>query len=195
LFDGLTFKVADREERTRAIELQRLVYSGDVGHIPQDEFDENGHYLVVTDANRNIIGAFRIVGPEHRPFDLERFVDLSQLIGAERLVGLIGRLCIRHADRNVTRRALLPAGMMRLAFVFSAKHGFTDLVMYTFDHLLNFYRAAFFQPLNLDFYHPGYGCRMHVMHLDLVDLESRLARSRHPMGRFLFGSSSLNIVM
>ena len=63
--------------------------------------------------------------------------------------------------------------MLKLAYAFSWKQGFTDLVMYTFAHLVGFYRGALFEPLNLTFQHPGYGCEMHVMRLDLIAAERR----------------------
>lgn len=195
MFDGLTFKVADLVERAEALELQREVYGGDVGHVPHDEFDEQGYYLIAHDREREVVAAFRVVGPEQRPFDIERFVDLSPLIAADRSVALVGRLCIRHSHRNVSRKSILPVAMMKLAFVFARKHGFTDFVMYTFPHLLNFYRRAFFRTVDLTFEHPGYRCRMHVMHLDLIDLDTRLSQSREPMARLLCGPDSFNILV
>lgn len=195
MFDGLTFKVADPRERAQAFELQREVYGVDVGHIPHDDFDERAYYLIAQDRKQEVVAAFRVVGPEQRPFDLERFVDLSPLIAADRSVALVGRLCIRHSYREVSRKLILPVAMMKLAFVFARKHSFTDFVMYTFPHLLNFYRRAFFRTIDLTFEHPGYCCRMHVMHLDLIDLERQLSQSREPMARLLCGPDTLKILV
>ena len=195
MFDGLTFKVADPIERAQAFELQREVYGGDVGHVPHDDFDERAHYLIAHDRKPEVVAAFRVVGPDQRPFDLERFVDLSPLIASDRSVALVGRLCIHRSHRDVKRKAILPVAMMKLAFAFAQKQGFTDLVMYTFPHLLNFYRRAFFRAVDLTFEHPGYRCRMYVMHLDMIDLEMRLSQSSEPMARFLREPGSLSILV
>lgn len=195
MFDGLTFKVANPLERSWALQLEREVYEGDVGHAPHDKHDDRADYLIAHDANGKIIASFRVVGPEQRPFDLETFVNLSPLIASDRSVALVGRLCIRHSHRDVSRRAFLPAGIMKLAFTFARKRSITDFVMYTFPHLLNFYRCAFFHTLNLTFEHPGYRRTMHVMHLDLIDLEQRLSQSREPMARLLFGTDSIKLLI
>jgi predicted GNAT family N-acyltransferase len=195
LFDGLTFKLADPVERAQAFDLQREVYGGDVGHVPHDEYDQRADYLIAHDVNGEVVAAFRVVGPEQRPFDLEKFVDLSAVIAQDRSVALVGRLCIRHSHRDVSRKAFLPAGIMKLAFTFARKRGITDFVMYTFPHLVNFYRSAFFRTLNLTFEHPGYRCTMHVMHLDLIDLEQRLSQSREPIARLLFGPNSMKVLI
>jgi len=193
--ERLSFKVANSDEREQALALQREVYAGDVGHVPSDAFDESAHYLVAVDSTREVIGMFRMVGPEHRPFDLERFVDLSAHIAPERQVALIGRLCIREDHRDVSRSFNVPIGLFQLALRFSGQHGFTDLIMYTFPHLLNFYRTAYFQCLNLSFAHPGYGCEMHVMRLDLVDVAREYVHSAEPMARLLFGRKLPNVLL
>ena len=195
MFDGLTFKVANPVERSWALKLQREVYEGDVGHVPHDGYDDRAHYLIAQDVDGKVIASFRVVGPEQRPFDLEAFVDLSPLIASDRSVALVGRLCIRHSHRDVSRKAFLPAGIMKLALTFARNRGITDFVMYTFPHLLNFYRCAFFHTLDLTFEHPGYRRTMHVMHLDLIDLEHRLSQSPEPMARLLFGTDSIKLVL
>jgi len=195
LFEGLTFKVADATERLQAFDLQRKVYGEDVGHVPSDEFDERAHYLVAHDSDHEVVAAFRVVGPDLRPFDLEDYVDLSPYVAPDRRVALVGRLCIRHDHRRVSKRGMLPIGMLKLAFAFSQKCAFTDFVMYTFPDLVAFYRSALFHPLGLSFIHPGYQCRMHVMHLDLIDLKPRMSGSRSPMAQLLLSVSPPNFVV
>ena len=195
MLDNFTFKVADPVERLAALRLQAQVYAEDTGHVPADQFDESGFYFVAVTQETEIVASFRMVGPEQRPFDIERFVDLSPFLAADRSPALIGRLCIRHDHRSVSRKVFLPLGMLKLAYAFSWKHGFTDLVMYTFPHLLGFYRGALFQPLNLTFQHPGYGCAMHVMHLDLIDVERRRISSEDPSLQRLLSAEGYNILV
>lgn len=195
LFEGLTFKVADVGERARAIDLRRRVYAEDVGHVEMDDLDERAHHLVCHDDSGEVIAALRVVLFDDRPFDIEHFVALDGLIPSDRFPAEIGRYCVRNDHRRVTRNHFVQLGMLKLAYAFARKRGATDFLMYTFGHLLDFYRGAFFQLLDVAFEHPGYSQQMYVMRLDLVDFENRYSQSQQPVARLLFKTNFPNIIV
>lgn len=194
MFEGLTFKLAEGGELARALDLQRAVYTADLGHVPRDGFDERAYHLIAYEASGRLVAVVRIVGPDQRPFDVERFVNLSDFIPAVRTPALIGRLCIRHDQRGVSKSSFIPLGMLKLACAFARKRGFTDFVMYTYPNLIAFYRGASFRRLGVTFEHPDWGT-VHLMHLDLIDLEARCADSRASMARLLFATDLPNFLV
>ena len=121
LLEGLTFKVADAAERPLALALRREVYHEEFGHLPVDDLDERAYHLVARSENGEIIATLRIVGPEQRPFDIERYVDLGAFFPAERSLALVGGLCIGRDYRSVTRTRFLPIGMFKLAYAFERR--------------------------------------------------------------------------
>lgn len=194
MFEGLTFRVAEGIERTRTLQLRRDVYLEELGYDPIDEYDEGAPQLVAVRADGQVVGAFRIVMPSQRPLEIERFVDLSEIVPPGRAVGQSGGLWIRPDYRRVTSRALLPLGMIKLAYTFARKHGITDLVMRTpVPALRVFYRRAYFRDLDhLNFEHPVCG-KVCVMHLDLLCLERDQSQLEDPIARFLFLTDLANV--
>lgn len=194
VFEGVTLKVADGEERSRALELRRRIYAEELGFDPIDDYDAEAPQLVAIDAHQDLIGAFRIVMPWQRPLELERFVDLSEVLPAGRSPGQVGALWIRPDHRRISSRGFLPLAMLKLAYEFARKHAITDFVMRTpVVALRDFYGRAFFRPLDhLNFRHPVCGW-VHVMHLDLVELEALHSKSQDPIARLLFATDMPNI--
>ena len=118
-----------------------------------------------------MVAASRLVGPECRPFEFERYADLASLIGPQTHVGLVGRFCVAHEFRRVPESLWLHLGMLKLMYLVAKKEGITCLVMYTFGHLLTFYRGAYFEPLDVTFFHSGYDQHMHLMRLNIETFE------------------------
>jgi hypothetical protein len=194
VFDGLAFRVAAGEERTRALELQHQVYAEDLGHVPEDSFDARAHFLVACADNGGVVAVFRLVGPEQRPFDLEAFVNVKEILAPGRIPALVGRLCIRRDHRNISKHMFLQIGLFKLAYAFAEKRGITDLLLYTYPKLIAFYRGALFNLVNRTFEHPDWGT-VHLMHLDLLGLEARCAQSRNRLARLLFATDVPNLVV
>jgi predicted GNAT family N-acyltransferase len=194
LFEGLTFRVAKGLDRPRAMELLRHVYVEAYGHVPNDGLDEQAHFLVVALADGQLAATVRVLGPEQRPFDLESSVPLSQFVSGDRCIAEIGRLCIRTDYRSIRKSTFIQFGMLKLAYAFARKRGITDFVMYTYPELIDFYRRALFELVDVTFTHPDWG-DVHVMRLDLLSLETRFSGSDTPLGRILFSSDMSNFIV
>jgi predicted GNAT family N-acyltransferase len=194
VFGSLVFKVADAGERLRALELRRRVYEAELGHDGIDEFDDAAHQLIVCETGGEIVAALRVVGPEQRPFDLEKFLAISTEITANRSVGEVSRFCVRAEYRQIRKDQFIQLGMFKLLYEFAHLHSLTDLVTLSLPHLRSLYRVAFFRPLSPPFEHPTWG-RVYPMRLDLVDLVNRHSKSQQPMARLLFASNLPNFLL
>lgn len=194
MFEGIRFKLAEGAERSRTLELRRQIYNDELGYDPVDEFDDQAaHFITITDADE-IVAGFRIITPDQRPLEIEKFVNLVGFIPNGGAPGQIGALWVHPNHRRITSRGLLPLGMLKLAFAFASRRQITDLVMRTpVQALCGFYRRAFFRRLEqLDFQHPVCG-KVYVMHLDLRDIGARQSHLQDPVARFLFQTPLPNI--
>lgn len=191
VFEDLVFKVADEGERNLALELRKLIYEDELGPTGFDPLDGMSDHLVACERTGEVIGAFRLVGPEHRPFDFETHLDVENYLGEGRSCAMLGRMCIRRDYRPIRRAAFVQMGMLKLAHDVAVKRGITDFFMYTFTHLLKFYRGVFFQPLGISFEHPVWR-QVHLMHLDVVALPERCMQSRSSLAKVLFSGEHPN---
>lgn len=194
LFEGLTFKVAETEERAAALDLCRQVYQEDLGHVPIDGRDDVAHHLIALDSRGDVVAGFRVVGPENRPFDFERSVDLGAILGPARSPALIGRLTIRRDHRSVRKAAFLQVGMLKLAHAFAERRGITDFFLYTYPNLIKFYRGSFFDLLDVTFEHPDWGS-VHLMRMNVTELPRRCASSRSSLAKLLLDGEMPNFVV
>ena len=194
MLGGLIFKVANPAEQALAVALRAQVYIRDLGTLPKDELDQTAHHLVALNETGEVVGAVRLVGPEGRPFDLEQFVPLSSFLPEGNAVGLIGRLCVRPDYRTVSQRLFVQAGILKLTYLFSRRRQITDLIMYTYPNLINFYRGALFSLVGISFAHPYWG-DVHVMHLDLQRLHTRCTTNHSPLSNFLLAPAGDNFII
>jgi predicted GNAT family N-acyltransferase len=186
----LVFRVAAPAERGRVLDLRRSVYGSDLGHDGLDDLDEAASHLIAVTSGQEIVAAFRLVGSEQRPFELESFVDLS-FLSPERSPAVLDRLCIRKDYRKVSRRQFVPIGMLKLALGFARRRSITDFVILALPHLQALYRTALFQPFAVTFTHPTWG-EVHPMHLDLIKLEAHARETNLPLIQFLFRTNLPN---
>jgi predicted GNAT family N-acyltransferase len=168
-----------------ALELRREVYAAELGHVPEDETDTVADHFVAKGSDGRVVGAFMILGPKYRPFDFERYVDIASVVPQGRRAALIGRLCIRSQSREVRQSTIIQLGLLKLAYDFAVLAEISDLVLFTFPHLVPFYRGHCFSDTGETFWHPGYGQRMHVMHLDVSIFRDQQARSTTTVSKFL----------
>lgn len=191
----LTFKRANALEQTQARELFRQVYSKDVHYVPSDVFDKSAAYLVALTADGDMIASLRFLGPEFRPFEIEHFCDFSQILSPHRTPALVGRLSVGHGYRKVPESILVHFGLLKLAVDYARKSGVTDLFLYTLPHLVNFYRSVFFRPVGNSFEYPALSATMHIMRLDLGDLDRRCQQSGSPRARLMLLKDPSNFLI
>ncbi len=186
LFSDIRFKLASGSERDQAIMMRGEIYEKELGHHGVDDFDTTAYQLIAMDKNGEILAATRILDPNCRPFEIEKFVALDTIAGPNRVITQIGGLWIRSAERRIQSRALLPLGMLKLAFLFARRRGITDFVMRThITALRRFYERGFFREVkHLAFTHPIWG-QVYVMHLDLLNLSEHHKAQHDPIARFL----------
>jgi predicted GNAT family N-acyltransferase len=194
LFDDLTFKIASPAEVLCALALRRQVYTAELGHDGVDDADQVADHLVACDSDGEVVAALRVVRCEHRPFDIEQIIALSDFLSVDRTPAEIARFCVRPDRRRVQKDQLLHVGMLKLALAFARKRGVSDFVTLALPHLRNLYRIALFRDLHHAATHPTWGT-VHVMHLDVLALEQRCLRSDEPMARLLIGSDPPNILV
>lgn len=192
LLSTFTFKEATQDERAQAIALFREVYSRDIGHVPEDAFDPVAHHLIAKTPAGEVVASFRLLGPNQRPFDIERFCDLSPHLSPEAVPALLGRLSVRHDMRSIHQAVVIQLGMLKLAILFAKNHAITDLFLYAMPHLITFYRGAFFKPLDCTFLYAPLSTSMRIMQLDLRDLERRQLESNSKRLYFLLRAEPSN---
>lgn len=194
LLEGLTFKVADGRERVLALELRERIYAAELGNAGLDSFDDVAVHLVAATEAGQVVAALRLVRPEHRPFDLEHYVDLSSMLGADRRPAEVSRFCVEPARRQIHRTQMVHLGILKLLYEYAVKHQITDVVTLGLPHLQNVYRAALFEALGAACEHPIWGTA-HLMRLNIADLRANGALSRHPVGRLLTHGSLPNVIV
>lgn len=175
---GFRFKQANELERVQAIRLRDRIYEEETRHIPADHLDERAIHLVALAAGGVVVATSRLVGPECRPYEFERHIDLSAFTKPQDRIGLVGRFCVAHEWRQIPNSVWLHLGMLKLMYLTAKKTRITHLVMYTFDHLLTFYRGAYFEELDgVSFFHHGYQQTMHLMQLEIATFEQQHLRA------------------
>lgn len=147
------FRIATDRDREAMLQARAAIYLGDFGHNADDGGDIGSHHLVAVDAANRVVAGFRLLGPEHRPFDFESAFDLSMAVCAGRRPALLGRLFVRPDFRSAAKSAHLLQGLLDLGSQFAQEHNLTDFYIYTFDHLIRFYRRAGFESLGVSLYH------------------------------------------
>lgn len=152
----LIFRVAGPENLEEALHLREAVYERDRGYLPNDQLEDLAKHFVAIASSR-VVGYLRLLGPETRPFDLEASVDLRDLLGPDARPALVGRLCIHPSYRRIGKSLPIGTGLLSFILCYAGQHKITDLLLYTYDDLRNFYRAARFVDTNITFHHRDWG--------------------------------------
>ena len=188
--EDLTFKVASSEERASAIALQSEVYAEELGHSPDDSSYPGALYLIAQDAGGHLLATARLVGPEQRPFEIERFVDLSRVFPGEPRLALGGRLCVHPSHRRVPASMFILAGLLNLTHTLATARDWTKLIIYPRTELVPFYRGAMFRETGVTFLEPDFDLTMHLMYWDVKRFRQLPGTSVGPLARRLRSPSS-----
>lgn len=185
LFEGLIFKVADDAERERALALRRRIYSSELGCDGMDELDGRADHLIARNVEGEVLASLRMVQSEHRPFDCEKYVTLTEFVPEGRMPAEVSRFCVEPACRFVHPNHAVHIGMLKLMISFAEANHVSDIVTLVMPHLKNFYRVVFFRRRGDPVQHSTFGTA-HFLHLDLVEARARHGRSTSPLARLLF---------
>lgn len=182
IFKGLTFKVADDNERVQALRRRSEIYELELGHHGTDEFDATAAHLVAINESGLVVSAMRVI--LQRPLEIERHLDLSAIVEQNKRVSQIGGFWVEDQWRVVEQHRFLQIGMLKLAYMFGGANDIGQFVMYTYPRLVQFYRGAFFEDLCRRFAHPAWG-DVSVLRLDLCGLAERCRASTTAVARLL----------
>lgn len=189
MIGDFTFKVACSTELGDVLDLRATVYSEDLGQVPQDDLDECATHLIAVSHAGDVVAAFRVLGPDLRPFDFEQYAASSQLIPALARPALLGRLCVHRQYRQIRPNIQLHIGLLRLALRHAKNQGFTHLYLYTYDNLRAFYRAALFSDTQILFPHPTWGT-VRLMCLEVQAVNQAHQHSRRKFLNLIFDSDN-----
>ena len=184
MFEGLVFKVADPAERERALALRRRIYSAELGTEGIDEYDERADHLIACGESGELIAAVRVVRPDDRPFECERYVDLGDFLPENRRPAEASRFCVDPAHRLLNQDNVVQIGILKILVWFAESQEATDVVTLVMPHLKNFYRVVFFQRLGDPIRHAVFGTA-HFLRLDLGELRERGGRRGNSLARLL----------
>jgi N-acyl-L-homoserine lactone synthetase len=194
-FQALTFKVADHDQVQRALQLRSEIYAQELGDPGLDHFDHVASHLVAVDGRSgDIAAALRLVGPNHRPFDIEKFVPLTTLLPSDRRPSEASRFWVRREYRAVHRGQIVHLGMLKLLYEYAKQNGITDVIMLGLPTLTKLYRAAFFMPLDISLNHPTWGSTQ-VMRFDIMELQRKYQHSKSAVARLLLRTDMPNVVV
>lgn len=172
MFD-LRFVIAGPEQIQEAMALRHRVYRRDVGDLRDDGLDERGVHFAAINRGGRMVATFRLVGPEHRPFDLEASVNLSLLLPEDARPALVGRLCVDPDFRSIRTSLEIHEGMRRLLAEYVSTAGISDLLLYTYRNLMGYYRGLGFRDTGITFAHPAWGS-VSLMHAPSSSVRLRL---------------------
>lgn len=183
---NLTFAVATSEQLPRVLTFRDQVYREELGCAPTDSYDSKARHLIAVEPDDAIVAAFRMVGPEARPFEFEPYIPVGDLLRRSSTPAWIGRLCIAKSHRSLTSARGIHLCMLRLMLLVARRERYSHLLLYTGVHLMGFYRIAHFQTYREPFNHPVWGLQQ-LMFLNL----KRIPRGRSSsslLRRYLLGS-------
>lgn len=173
------------EQIEQAIDIRRRVYVEEFGYDlgkagARDEIDDRAYHLLATNPVGEPVASMRLLDAPQRPFEIERFLDLSAILDSRWHPAEITRLCILAPYRRITRASFihlaLLEGVLRLTSFLQATH----LVASTRAELMPLYRYLLFDTYaDATYEHSEIGNAVHtLMSLDLRDFPQRCRDER-----------------
>lgn len=149
----LQFRVATQADLPAVLAARASIYLGELGKHADDGCDLAANQLIALTNSGQIVAGVRLLGPELRPFDFEATLDLAASVSAGARPALMGRLFVRPDFRSAAKSSRVLYGLLGLALRVARERGITDIYIYSFSHLLRFYRRAGFESLGITIYH------------------------------------------
>jgi N-acyl-L-homoserine lactone synthetase len=171
---------------SQAFEVRKRVYIEEYGFDlggrgPQDDIDDRAHHLVATAEEGEPVASLRLVDAVDRPFEMERFVDISSYIANYNRPAEVTRMCITQPYRRITHGSFVHMVLLRALLEKSGELGVSHIVASTRRELSRFYAYSMFEVVpGITYEHPEIGGATHVfMMLDLSRFR-RLCRVERP---------------
>jgi hypothetical protein len=176
------------EDRAAALEVRNAVYCEELGHrweSPADEFDDRAHLCVVRDPSNLPIASVRILGPEGRPFEIETFLDLSQVLPKDSRAAEMNRFAILPPHRKISSSVHL--ALFKFSMDLAALERFSHFVLATKAQVAPIYRYLGFEQVpGYSFAHRTLGNDRHDLFLlSLREMLEKFKRTRHPLLRLV----------
>ena len=172
-----------------AIDVRRRVYTEefgfDLGETAVDEFDERAYHLLATTTSGEPVASLRLIDSPERPFEIERFLDLTPYLGPTWHPAEITRLCILAPFRRITRAAFVHLVLLEGVLRLTLRLGVTHVVASSRDDLMPVYQYLLFDTYqHVTYQHPEIGDAKHtLMSLDLETFPERCRRARPTLYR------------
>lgn len=166
-----TFSIAPKEYLAEIAELRRQLYTKDLGVWFDDGLDEQGVHFLALDEDGRPAAAFRLLGPQNRPFDFESAIDLSTILSEEARPALVGRVFVAPGHRSLKASIKIHGGMTEILRAYVTEQQITDLFLCAHDHRAPYYRGLRFAHTGKSFHHPGWG-HLWLMHMPAARLSS-----------------------
>lgn len=177
-------------EAKDAIDVRRRVYTEEFGFDlggfgPVEELDERAYHLLATTVTGEPVASMRLVDAPDRPFEIERFLDLTPYLGATWHPAEITRLCVLAPFRRITQESFVHLALLEGVLRLTQRLGSTHLIASTRRELMSIYQYLLFDAYpNVTYQHPEIGNAQHtLMSLDLQTFPERCRRERPTLYR------------
>jgi hypothetical protein len=177
--------IADRAD---ALRVREIVYCQELGYrwgSPSDEYDSRAILCLVRSVNGEAIGSFRIVGPTARPFEVDRFLRLDEILPPNSRPAEMNRFCVLAPYRSIS--SSLHLALFKFSLDLARRDHLSHFVLAAKPSIAPIYRYLGFDLVSgTRFEHTGLGGDLHDLFvMDLGKLEERYASTGHPLARLL----------
>lgn len=178
----------DEADRADALSLREAIYCGELGYnwaSAEDEFDRGSTICVVRTPDGKPIASIRIVRPEQRPFEVEKYVGIDDLLPVRSRPAEVNRFCVLPPFRSIS--SFVHVAVFKFTFGFAHDQGYSHFVVASKPSIESIYRFLLFEEVEgRTFQHAELGGDIHnLMLLDLRNLAERYRAARHPFGNLL----------
>lgn len=161
-----TFRKVEPDEIAAVRQLRKEVYNAALGTNPDDGYDSRAYHYAAYRSDGSLVGAFRVIGADLRPFEFEPHFPLTDLIAAGRVPAMVGKLCISSRYRRVSSSMMILLGLLRCLREHAMRTNTTDYFLMALPHLVQMYERAGFKNVGITFVHVDWG-QLELMRLSL----------------------------
>jgi len=184
------WKIVRGEEADRidALRVRQQVYCEELGYnwqSPEDGLDARGTLCVVRNKDEEAIASLRIVGPEARPYEIERFISVEHILPPDSRAAELNRFCILPAYRRMS--SSVHVALFTFMFGLARRERFSHFILASKRSIAAIYRYLLFEEVKgYEFLHSELADSPHDIYLlELHNLVDRYKAASHPWVRLL----------